>query len=183
MPNPPWEIYHGFLLYYHNPPCLSQGAALRPGFIGYIGRRFLRLTGPPGRRVLRFDSGSAAEGCGIALWGDAYKVSVTGLVFVSPTSQGKEPELPFQGRGYILPRSGHHNPHGRRPCQTLEPSGQKPRQSLEPSRLRGVSPLYSSWLVPEFSTSGMGWAEMSTFLNVLQSKFLFPSARARSAIC
>ena len=181
MPNPPWEIYHGFLLYYHSPPCLSQGAALRPGFRR---RRFLRLTGPLGRRVLRFDSGLAAEGCGIAAFGgDDYKVSVTELVFVSPTSQGKEPELPFQGRGYILPRSGHQNPHGRRPCQTLEPSGQKPRQSLEPSRLQGVSTLYSPWLVPEFSTSGMGWAEMFTFLKVLQSKFLFPSARARSAIC
>ena len=42
-------------------------------------KRFLRLTGPSGRRVLRFDSGFAAEGCGIALSGDEYEVSVTGL--------------------------------------------------------------------------------------------------------
>lgn len=41
---------------------------LRPGFR----RRVLRLTGPTGRRVLRFDSTSVAEGCGIALSGDEY---------------------------------------------------------------------------------------------------------------
>ena len=29
--------------------------------------RFLRLTGPPGQRVLRFDGRFASEGCGIAL--------------------------------------------------------------------------------------------------------------------
>ena len=31
------------------------------------GKRFLRWTGPMGRRVLRFDSAFGAEGCGIAL--------------------------------------------------------------------------------------------------------------------
>ena len=97
------------------------------------------MTGPLAGGFLGL-TGLWPEGCGIAAFGgDAYKVSVTELVFVSPTSQGKEPELPFQGRGYILPRSGHQNPHGRRPCQTLEPSGQGPRQSLEPSRPQGVS--------------------------------------------
>lgn len=70
---------------------------------------FLGLTGPMGRRVLKFDgafgpegcgggfaagcveglhrfaqggdSGFAAEGCGLPLCGNAYKVSVTGLAF------------------------------------------------------------------------------------------------------
>ena len=31
------------------------------------------------RRVLRFDGAFGPEGCGIALTGDKYKVSVTGL--------------------------------------------------------------------------------------------------------
>ena len=43
-------------------------------------KRFLRLTGPSGRRVLRFDSGFAAEGCGIALSGDEYEACVTFLL-------------------------------------------------------------------------------------------------------
>ena len=34
-----------------------------------------------GRRVLKFDGAFGPEGCGIALSGDAYKVSVTGLAF------------------------------------------------------------------------------------------------------
>ena len=34
-----------------------------------------------GRRVLRFDGPCGPEGCGIALTGDKYKVSVTGLAF------------------------------------------------------------------------------------------------------
>ena len=44
---------------------------------GYEGG-FLRWTGPMGRRVLKFDGAFGPEGCGIALSGDAYKVSVTG---------------------------------------------------------------------------------------------------------
>ena len=43
--------------------------------------RFLELTGPMGRRVLKFDGAFGPEGCGIALSGDKYKVSVTGLAF------------------------------------------------------------------------------------------------------
>ena len=34
-----------------------------------------------GRRVRKFDGAFGPEGCGIALSGDAYKVSVTGLAF------------------------------------------------------------------------------------------------------
>ena len=34
-----------------------------------------------GRRVLRFDGPCGPEGCGIALTGDKYKVSVTGFTF------------------------------------------------------------------------------------------------------
>ena len=33
------------------------------------------------RRVLRFDGAFGPEGCGIALTGDKYKVSVTGFTF------------------------------------------------------------------------------------------------------
>ena len=41
--------------------------------------RFLGLTGPMGRRGLKFDGAFGPEGCGIALAGDEYEVSVTGL--------------------------------------------------------------------------------------------------------
>ena len=34
-----------------------------------------------GRRVLKFDGAFGPEGCGIALSGDEYKVSVTGFTF------------------------------------------------------------------------------------------------------
>ena len=34
---------------------------------------------PDGRRVLKFDGAFGPEGCGIALSGDEYEVSVTGL--------------------------------------------------------------------------------------------------------
>ena len=107
---------------------------LRPGFRR---RRVLRLTGPTGRRVLRFDSTFVAEGCGIALSGDIYKVSVAGLVFVSPMSHGKEQEpLPKEGAIYCrkaatktlsrqrrlsnlrpLGPDGPISPHARRACQ------------------------------------------------------------------
>ena len=36
---------------------------------------------PDGRRVLKFDGTFGPEGCGIALTGDEYKVSVTGFAF------------------------------------------------------------------------------------------------------
>ena len=39
------------------------------------------MTGSMGRRVLKFDGAFGPEGCGIALTGDEYKVSVTGLAF------------------------------------------------------------------------------------------------------
>ena len=44
------------------------------------GKRFLRWTGPLGRRVLKFD-GPLGRGLRIALSGNTYKVSVTGLAF------------------------------------------------------------------------------------------------------
>ena len=43
--------------------------------------RFLRWTGPMGRRVLRFDGAFGPEGCGLPLRGNAYEVSVTDLPF------------------------------------------------------------------------------------------------------
>ena len=48
---------------------------------------FKELQSSPG---FMFDSGFAAEGCGIALSGDDQEVSVTGLAFVSPVLNGKE---------------------------------------------------------------------------------------------
>ena len=38
---------------------------------------------PGGRRVLKFDGAFGPEGCGIALLGDEYKVSVTCFAFLS----------------------------------------------------------------------------------------------------
>ena len=38
-----------------------------------------------GRRVLKFDGAFQAEGCGIALSGDEYEVSVTGFTFLCHT--------------------------------------------------------------------------------------------------
>ena len=43
--------------------------------------KVLRIDRPEGRRVLKFDGAFGPEGCGIALFGDEYKVSVTELVF------------------------------------------------------------------------------------------------------
>ena len=43
--------------------------------------KVLRIDRPGGRRVLRFDGAFGPEGCGIVLWGDEHKVSVTGLTF------------------------------------------------------------------------------------------------------
>ena len=52
------------------------------GFIGHtFGVRVLKMDRPDGRRVLKFDGAFGPEGCGIALTGDAYEVSVTGLAF------------------------------------------------------------------------------------------------------
>ena len=44
-----------------------------------FGVRVLRIDRPGGRRVLKFDAAYGCEGCGIALLGDEYEVSVTGL--------------------------------------------------------------------------------------------------------
>ena len=46
-----------------------------------VEKGFLRWTGPMGRRVRKFDGAFGPEGCGGALTGDEYKVSVTELVF------------------------------------------------------------------------------------------------------
>ncbi len=43
--------------------------------------KFLRLTGPMGRRVLKFDGALGPEGCGLPLCGNDYKVSVTDSPF------------------------------------------------------------------------------------------------------
>ena len=43
--------------------------------------KVLRIDRPDGRRVLKFDGAFGPEGCGIALSGDEYKVSVTRLAF------------------------------------------------------------------------------------------------------
>ena len=52
------------------------------GFIGHtFGVRVLKMDRPDGRRVLKFDGAFGPEGCGIALFGDEYEVSVTGLAF------------------------------------------------------------------------------------------------------
>ena len=46
-----------------------------------FGVRVLKIDRPNGRRVLKFDGAFGPEGCGIALSGDEYKVSVTGFAF------------------------------------------------------------------------------------------------------
>ena len=48
---------------------------------GAAPRGFLRWTGPLDRRVRKFD-GPSGRGLWIALMGNAYKVSVTGLTFL-----------------------------------------------------------------------------------------------------
>ena len=46
-----------------------------------FGVRVLKMDRPDGRRVLKFDGAFGPEGCGIALSGDEYEVSVTGFTF------------------------------------------------------------------------------------------------------
>ena len=46
-----------------------------------FGVRVLKMDRPDGRRVLKFDGAFGPEGCGIALSGDEYEVSVTDLPF------------------------------------------------------------------------------------------------------
>ena len=46
-----------------------------------FGVRVLKMDRPDGRKVLKFDGAFGPEGCGIALSGDEYEVSVTDLPF------------------------------------------------------------------------------------------------------
>ena len=46
------------------------------------GVRVLKMDRPDGRRVLKFDGAFGPEGCGIALTGDEYEVSVTRFAFL-----------------------------------------------------------------------------------------------------
>ena len=58
------------------------GAALRPGFKGFKGGiRVLKMDGPSAQGFLSLTA-LRAEGCGIALTGDEFKVSVTGFTFL-----------------------------------------------------------------------------------------------------
>ena len=60
---------------------LDAPAALRADGVQRVRKgRFLGLTGPMGRRVLKFD-GPLARGLWYRPQGDEYKVSVTGLAF------------------------------------------------------------------------------------------------------
>ena len=50
------------------------------------GVKVLRFDGAPAPKVLRFDSPCGAEGCGIALSGDEYEVSVTRFTAGQPAA-------------------------------------------------------------------------------------------------
>ena len=63
-----------------------------------IGRKVLKIDRPKGRRVLKFD-GPTARGLWYRPAGNDYKVSVTGLAFVSSAVHGEVPEPPSLGRG------------------------------------------------------------------------------------
>ena len=66
------------------------------GFREEVGRAF----GPKVLKVLRFDSGFTAEGCGIAAFGgDEYIVSAYGIYLMSPVQHGAEQKPPSIGRG------------------------------------------------------------------------------------
>ena len=62
-------------------PQIKKGAADAAGCVEGVRKKVLRIDGP--FRAQGFVSLTAlrAEGCGIALTGDEYKVSVTGLAF------------------------------------------------------------------------------------------------------
>ena len=51
-----------FLCFVPNDGLCPQSGLVQRG----VCKRFSRLTGPVGQRILTFDSGFAAEGCGIA---------------------------------------------------------------------------------------------------------------------
>ena len=63
-----------------------------------FGRKVLKIDRPKGRRVLKFD-GPTARGLWYRPAGNDYKVSVTGLAFVSPAVHGEVPVSPSSGRG------------------------------------------------------------------------------------
>ena len=60
--------------------------------------KVLRIDRPDGRRVLKFDGAFGPEGCGIALTGDEYKVSVTGFTFSVIWHEKHSAELSAFGR-------------------------------------------------------------------------------------
>ena len=59
----------------------SEGSEGSKGSEGKV----LKMDRPDGRRVLKFDGAFGPEGCGIALSGNAYEVSVTGFAFLCHT--------------------------------------------------------------------------------------------------
>ena len=63
-----------------------------------FGRKVLKIDRPKGRRVLKFD-GPTARGLWYRPAGNDYKVSVTGLAFVSSAVHGEVPEPPFLWKG------------------------------------------------------------------------------------
>ena len=60
--------------------------------------KVLRIDRPDGRRVLKFDGAFGPEGCGIALSGDEYEVSVTDLPFCIIWQNKHSAELSAFGR-------------------------------------------------------------------------------------
>ena len=65
-----------------SPQIIKKGRGWRRGLCRRVVKgKVLRMDRPRGRRVLKFDGAFGPEGCGIALSGDEYKVSVTGLAF------------------------------------------------------------------------------------------------------
>ena len=147
------------------------------------GGKVLKFDGAFAPKVLRFDSPFGLR--------DEYKVNVTGisslcfrhpkhggelatsggffspLVPLFPRSKGGCTVFPrakpgFKGFLYIGGKAAHHNPHGQRPCQTLEPArpkgrvhkaahhnprGLKGRVKLKP--LKNLRPEGPSTLTPE----------------------------------
>ena len=99
--------------------------------------RFLGLTGPMGRRVLRFDGPCGPKGCGIAL--RAMSIYAVSRQFIlAPT--GAVP--PQRQRGFITTLGGALKQSGRRqpvPDRTLGAQGRQPRRLHQPSRRSRVN--------------------------------------------
>ena len=64
-----------------SPQIIKKGRGSAAGCVEGLRKRVLKMDRPNGRRVLRFDGAFGPEGCCIALTGNTYKVSVTGLTF------------------------------------------------------------------------------------------------------